>query len=578
MESSHPHTPSSPAGSAAPAAPAVARDLPGDPEKQRVEARLLRLENYLGFRPLNDEAVGAILRGDTALPPPRRVTEAVEGDLEGEIGEYWLARVGVIALCLGVAFLVAFPLRGVPAGVSSLIGFVAAGLFLVGAWRWRTLGTGLAGILRAGAFFLLFFATLRLHFFTTRPAIEPRGVVLTLLLLVLAGEMALAVNWGSQLLAGFVVVLALALGAMADSASFQFALMFGLAAVLAALVWRRNWPWLGLAGLVLVLLAHVDWLLSHPLLGRALRGVAAPEGNLLALAGCAVPFLIIGCRPRAQADPTVVRVGRALVLAGGVLLVVLINLALFPALTTAPVLLACGLFLLAGALACWWRQQSVYATGILACAGQLLLSVAIIRGVPMPASYAWLAWQSLLVAATAVTFRSRIILVANLFIFAGIYLAYLFLSPGSGLVNLSFALVALGTARLLNWRKERLELRTELMRNLYLGAAAVAIPYGLRQLVPPGWVSVAWLAAAGGYFLASAVLHNAKYRWLGIATVLATIVYVFTVDLAHLAPGYRILSFLVLGVVLLGISLAYARRRRQQVPDRNGGRETADRK
>ena len=51
---------------------------------------------------------------------------------------------------------------------------------------------------------------------------------------------------------------------------------------------------------------------------------------------------------------------------------------------------------------------------------------------------------------------------------------------------------------------------------------------------------------------------------MGIGTILATVVYVFVVDLARLEPAYRIISLLVLGVVLLGVSVAYARQRRGQ--------------
>ena len=66
------------------------------------------------------------------------------------------------------------------------------------------------------------------------------------------------------------------------------------------------------------------------------------------------------------------------------------------------------------------------------------------------------------------------------------------------------------------------------------------------------------------YFVASAVLSNVKYRLMGISTIMATIVYVFVVDLARLEAAYRIVSFLVLGVVLLGVSVAYARQRRRE--------------
>jgi uncharacterized membrane protein len=59
----------------------------------------------------------------------------------------------------------------------------------------------------------------------------------------------------------------------------------------------------------------------------------------------------------------------------------------------------------------------------------------------------------------------------------------------------------------------------------------------------------------------SLYLKSRKYRWMAILTLLATIVYVFAVDLIQLDPIFRIISFLVLGVALIGLSIVYSRRR-----------------
>lgn len=558
----------SPSREAAPAPPdgpsaGAAGPAPAEGATRRLEARLRRLEAHLGFAPLSDEAVAAILEDRTVASPLDLPQAVAAEELEKQIGEYWLARAGVVALSLGLSFLVAFPLRGVPPLVSSLIGFAAAvGLGLL-AQRWRAVRAELAGFLLSGACFLMFFAVLRLHFRAGAPSVVAGPLVLGLLTAVVAGEFWIALRWGSQLIAAFVLVLALAGAAIAGVASYQFLVLVGLSVFAAAVAWRRGWAGFALAATALILLAHVDWLLGHPLLGRAPRGVGAPAGNLFALAVCAVSLASVGCRPGAQDDHVGLRVGRAFLLGAGVLLVVLINGALFPRITTGWVTLGAGAAILAGAVACWAWQRSVYATAVFTCAGNLLVSVAILRLVPPPGCYAWLAWQSLLVAVLAVAWRSRIILVANLVIYAGIYAAYVALSDGAGAVNLSFALAALLTAELLQWRREALALRTGLMRNLYLGAAGVAIPYGLYQLVPRAWVGASWLGAAAGYFVASALLRSPRFRWMGIFTTLATIAWVFVVDLAHLDPAYRIVSFLVLGVGLLVISLVYSRRARR---------------
>ncbi len=215
------------------------------------------------------------------------------------------------------------------------------------------------------------------------------------------------------------------------------------------------------------------------------------------------------------------------------------------------------------ATAAWVLRGSRFAASFYACFGYLALSVAIFARFDAPQYFIWLGWQSLLVISTAIWFRSQIVVVANTAIYLLIFLAYLKLAPATAAVNISYAIVALLSARLLNWKTERLALKTELMRNAYLASAFIIVPYGLYHAVPAPYVSLGWLSAAVFYFLMSLLLHNKKYRWMAMLTLFLTIIYVFFVDLARLEAGFRVLSFLVLGIALLVISLLYTRSRKQ---------------
>jgi uncharacterized membrane protein len=115
------------------------------------------------------------------------------------------------------------------------------------------------------------------------------------------------------------------------------------------------------------------------------------------------------------------------------------------------------------------------------------------------------------------------------------------------------------SARILNWNKDRLELKTELMRNAYLTGALLVFPYALYHLVPGRYVALAWVGVALGYYVWSLVAKNRKYRWMGHATLLLTTGYVAVVGTRGLEPVYRIVSFLVLGTVLLIVSLSFTR-------------------
>jgi len=189
------------------------------------------------------------------------------------------------------------------------------------------------------------------------------------------------------------------------------------------------------------------------------------------------------------------------------------------------------------------------------------LSIAIILQFEKPDFFMWLCWQSLIVVSTAVWFRSKFIIVANFFIFLLIFLAFLVLSGATSSISLSFGIVALLSARILNWKKDQLELKTEQMRNAYLLTALLIIPYSLYHMVPSGFVAFSWIAVAILYYILSRLLKIVKYRYMSLATFLLTVVYVFVLGITSEETIYKILSFLVLGAALIILSIIYTRNR-----------------
>jgi len=70
----------------------------------------------------------------------------------------------------------------------------------------------------------------------------------------------------------------------------------------------------------------------------------------------------------------------------------------------------------------------------------------------------------------------------------------------------------------------------------------------------------AWFLLAGAALLAVGFRRqSALLRWQGLALLAVTIFKVFLVDTSTLSQGYRIISFLALGALLLGVSFAYQR-------------------
>ncbi len=70
------------------------------------------------------------------------------------------------------------------------------------------------------------------------------------------------------------------------------------------------------------------------------------------------------------------------------------------------------------------------------------------------------------------------------------------------------------------------------------------------------WTLYAGAALAWGFLRSAAVVRYAALGLFGL-----TIAKVFLVDLAAVETAYRIVSFLILGLVLLGVSFLYQRAR-----------------
>ena len=94
------------------------------------------------------------------------------------------------------------------------------------------------------------------------------------------------------------------------------------------------------------------------------------------------------------------------------------------------------------------------------------------------------------------------------------------------------------------WNRRRAEsqarLSEELMRSLSWGA------YGSALVVVGMWRSLV------------------SIRWIGIAVIGLTVLKVFFVDLSELGGIYRVVGFLVVGVLLVAVSYLYQRRRVNQ--------------
>jgi len=349
---------------------------------------------------------------------------------------------------------------------------------------------------------------------------------------------------------------------------FVFAAETALAAAAVAAAVRRGWPGLVLFAIPAAYVTHLLWALNRPWSGREVQLQHEPAACSYALLLCTTVLAAGPWLRRDRSREDALATSAALLNCGAGYLLLLVQTSGLAAGPFIPVHLAGAVVYLALAVAFWLRERSRAATFFYAMTGYLALSAALLRAFPSPDIFLWLSLQSLVVVSTALWFRSRFIVVANFFIFAGLVASYMFVAKHEQGISLGFGVVALLTARVLRWQQQRLELKTELMRNFYLASAFVVFPYALYQLVPRAYVGVAWVGLAVAYYLMNLVVRSPKYRWMGHCTLLLSLGYVLVIGITQLSPAFRIASFLVLGTVLLLVSLVFtrarARRRREQ--------------
>ncbi len=520
-----------------------------------LENRIARIESRLN------------LETSEASEPESAPTVAAEDDeeLELRLGQNWFAKAGIVGLALGIAFLLTLPYSGLPSFLPSLFGYVLVGGMFFLSHFWRASFQQVSRYLLGGGLLLLYFTTLRLCYFTPAPALGSKTIELALLLLVVSGNLVVAYRRHSTYLAGFSLTLGFLTVLIGGQPWFVFAVLTLLSAAIMYLSLKLQSNGLLAFGIVLTYLTHFIWSANNPFFGNDLQFGWAPQihlGFLLTYSALFAAALLL--RKDTSQESSGVILNSALNAFIGFGVFSLSTLA-SPAIHVVTWQAGASVLFLGLAMIFWIREKSVYSTFVYAMIGYAALSAAIIAQFPMPDFFVWLCWQSLLVVSTAVWFRSRFIVVANFIIYLVIFAAYLASSTTVSTVSVSFGIVALLSARVLNWQRDKLALRTELMRNAYLASALLFLPYALYNSVQPHLVSVSWLILAAFYYGASRVLKSRKYRWMALLTMSLTILYVFIVDLTTLDPVVRIVSFLAVGSVLLGISMIYSRKKGKNV-------------
>ena len=527
---------------------------------QNLEKRISKIETHLQI----EEPVESL-----SLESTEEIIKEEKELLEFRIGEFWFAKVGIVILAVAIIFSLTLPYNNFSPVIPSLIGYLIVGLIFGISHYLKKSFEFVSRYLFGGGLLLLYFSTYRLHFFSPVPAISSISIELAVLLIVVCVNLFISLRRNSVYLTALNVTLGYITAIASGNAYFLFAIVTLLSVFTVFLKIKYGWNNLLILGIILTYLTHFIWAINNPFLGNKIQLVQEPHFNVI--------FLLIYClifvygnfsKPKNSTEFSAVTTNSILNAIGCYSLFLLITLGTFESYLTLANLMASSVFLVLSFLF-WSKQENKYSTFIYAIMGYTALSVAIINQFPEPDSLIVLSWQSLLVISTAIWFRSKIIILTNFIMFLTIFIAFLSLAEEVSFISFTFGIVALISARLLNWKKDQLELQTEIMRNAYLTVAFFIIPYSLYHSLPESYLIFSWVVITIIYYILSIFLKNKKYRWMAHLTLMATVIYSVIIGTSQEDPTYRIITFFIVGIVLVFVSLMYTKLKSKLISEKS---------
>ncbi len=519
----------------------------------QLEKRVLELEALVQSKPVEDY--------NEEVPELKNPINNINlGNVfESKVGEIGLAWIGNIVLLFGIIFLVQF-VRSVS---SPLISFSLAytaviGIFIISRYLKMSFSY-MSSIFNFNGHLLLAFFTLRLHFFNSEALILNNSLGLVIFLLVIGIQTLIAIKTKSRSVS-FVALLFLSIGAIGTN---EVHIMLPLSVLIAMLsiylTLRTSWTKLLFLGIFLAYFVNIIWFLNNPFVNEKLEIIQSHDYGYFYFFLIAVIFSSIAILKETDlfTKPIVIIAEILNGLAFSVLLFALVNS--FFSTNYVLLLSSVSVFCLLYAIMLHIKTEYRTTAALYALFGFVTMSVAFFGIYGYPRTYFLLAIQSLLVVSYAIWSRSKFIVFMNSILFILLLIFYHSTSPHLNGVNISFTLAALISARILNWKKERLTIKTDFLRNLYLITAFIMMLITIYHLVPASFITVTWASVGIVYFLISWVLHNVKYRYMALGTIIVAVVYLFIVDLATIELVFRVLALMLIAAFSIGISIYYSK-------------------
>jgi hypothetical protein len=520
------------------------------------EERINKIESMMaaGYK-------AAGIYGSVPHPATSGQTEEFANPLsESKVFEHGLAWIGSAVLLLGMVFTMLFVNNAFGGIAAFILGISATVLTFILSGFLRKSLTYMAFMFTISAHLLLYYSLLKLHFYTDNRVIDSTWMII-LLLVGSTGYLLYKADAAKSQLMGFIgYTLLLFTALLADNTPVTLSLFVLATASILFFQYKNGWDTILILSIFMVYTGHGLWLIGNPVMGHPVGAVSAPQNNLvyLFLYGIiysVVPFL-------KQKGKLGVEVSNATIILNSIAFSVMIMLIVLTFYSKSYILifLSISVLCLAYAILLNYKIDSRFDSFFYVNVGFMALSIAVYGYSDLPGSFLFLAWQSMVVLAIAIWFRSNLIVLMNTALYTVLLVAYLVTTESINSYNISFTLIAIASARILNWQQNRLDLKTDAIRNFYLVITYFVMLYTLYHAVSKEYVTISWGLAAVAYMLMSAILRNVKYRWLAFLTLVAAVINLFLFDISKMGVGYRIIAFLFVGLTILGVSFYYTKK------------------
>jgi uncharacterized membrane protein len=533
----------------------------------------------------------------TSVPPRARYTQS-DSDLESRIGSHWLNRIGIAALLIGVSYFLKFAFDNNwigPAGRVA-IGLLAGIAMVVWSERFRSKGyKAFSYSLKAvgvGAMYLSLWAAFQVY------SLIPSSVAFAMMLAVTAATAAMALAQDAQILAafaltgGFSTPLLLSTGQNREIALFSYVAILDLATL--ALVRFKPWRRLLVMSYAGTLLLYIGWYSSF---------YTRNQLNLT-LAFATLFFAIFAIAPLITLQPD----GEMALLASIPAVLAFVNAGVYFLQAYAMIeevnKTYMAWFALGLAAIYIFLSRQVHARAVTPGASEILhfLHLAVAIGfitvaIPIRLDAHWITIGWFVEAGVLLWVANRIKSdFLNIFALGALVLGVVRLlaidnfhttqlifnlrmatyavavavlgvvawyaskrDDDSARVVANVATVALNALALIALTREVADAFSRQIIAVQPRRAGFYADYRSLEIERDFTYSALWMAYGAMLMIVGFLRRSAFVRWQALLLIAVTVGKVFIYDVSELDRGYRIVSFIVLGILLLAISFVYQR-------------------